>query len=139
MIDRDDDRPAYRQIADVLRARIAAGALRPGFPLPGENSLMAEYGVSRTTARRAVEVLREAGVVYTRPGFGTYVRDAERRRHVVRLSAGTVVGRAASRRQGRRFNVPVGAPMLEITRGQVVIVVPADRVLVEIGPAAAGS
>jgi DNA-binding GntR family transcriptional regulator len=63
----------YRQVADHLAARIAAGELAPGARLPGERDLAQEYGVALGTIRRAVEVLRERGLVITLPAKGTYV------------------------------------------------------------------
>jgi GntR family transcriptional regulator len=41
--------------------------------LPSESDLSAEYGVSRVTVRRALELLREEGLVDSRQGFGWYV------------------------------------------------------------------
>lgn len=131
IIDPDADRPAYRQLADALRARIEAGELRPGWPLPAEQTLIGEYGVSRATVRRAVEDLREEGLVVTRPRYGTYVRDQEHR-HVVLLTDGDVWARPATRREARRYRVATGAPMLVVQRGGTEIVVPADRVRVKI-------
>jgi len=66
--------PPYRQIATWLRARIAAGEFRPGEdPLPSEKDLVDLFGVARDTARRAVEALRDEGLVVTIPQRGTYV------------------------------------------------------------------
>jgi DNA-binding GntR family transcriptional regulator len=66
--------PPYRQIAAWLRARIEAGEFRPGEdPLPSEKDLVDMFGVARDTARRAVQALREAGLVVTVPQRGTYV------------------------------------------------------------------
>lgn len=68
--------PPYRQIAAWLRARIEAGEFRPGEdPLPSEKDLQEFFEVSRDTARRAVAVLREEGLVVTVPQRGTYVRE----------------------------------------------------------------
>jgi DNA-binding GntR family transcriptional regulator len=69
--------PKYVQLADILERRINAGELQPNRPLPSEKYLMAEYGVARGTARRAVEVLRERDVVFTVPQRGTYVKPKE--------------------------------------------------------------
>jgi GntR family transcriptional regulator len=72
--------PPYRQIAAWLRSRIEAGEFRPGEdPLPSEKDLVNLFGVARDTARRAVEVLREEGLVETVPQRGTYVLPEERR------------------------------------------------------------
>ena len=66
--------PPYRQIAAWLRARIEAGEFRPGEdPLPSEKDLVDMFGVARDTARRAVQSLREEGLVVTVPQRGTYV------------------------------------------------------------------
>jgi GntR family transcriptional regulator len=66
--------PPYRQIAAWLRARIEAGEFRPGEdPLPSEKDLVDLFGVARDTARRAVETLRDEGLVVTIPQRGTYV------------------------------------------------------------------
>ncbi len=65
--------PRYRQVADVLQRRIAAG--EPGFStrLPSERAIAEEFGLSRMTARQAVELLARRGAVYRRPGSGTFV------------------------------------------------------------------
>ncbi|MFG1673766.1 GntR family transcriptional regulator [Micromonospora sp. NPDC049282] len=73
MIDPDGPVPVYRQVADVLAARIAAGELVPHRPIPSEAAIVQEFGVARGTARRAVAELRERGLVYTVPQRGTYV------------------------------------------------------------------
>jgi DNA-binding GntR family transcriptional regulator len=66
--------PPHRQIAAWLRARIEAGEFRPGEdPLPSEKDLVQLFGVARDTARRAVQVLRDEGLVVTIPQRGTYV------------------------------------------------------------------
>jgi GntR family transcriptional regulator len=66
--------PRYRQIAAILRARIESGELQPERPIPSEAQLEQEFGVARATARHAVAVLRDEGLVVTVPGMGTYVR-----------------------------------------------------------------
>ena len=64
----------YRQIADDLREQINAGALRPGDQLPTEPQLATVYGASRSTIRLAVGMLTTNGLVETRQGMGTFVR-----------------------------------------------------------------
>jgi len=66
--------PAYRQLADILHAQIESGQLEPDSPVPSETTLVQRYGVARGTVRRAIEVLRDAGLVVTVQGRGTYVR-----------------------------------------------------------------
>ena len=73
--DPDAGGPAYvyMRMADHIAARIAAGDLPADARLPGERDLAAEYGIAIGTARRAVEELRDRGLVVTLPGKGTFV------------------------------------------------------------------
>ncbi|WP_198961286.1 GntR family transcriptional regulator [Pseudonocardia sp. MH-G8] len=73
-IDRQDDRPPYRQIADQLRAAIDGGALVAGGRLPSEAELTQHYGVARMTARQAIQELRAEGRVVAEHGRGVFVR-----------------------------------------------------------------
>lgn len=75
--DPDDSQPKWRQIAAILRARIADGTYPPGRPLPSIAYLSQEYGVARNTARRVLDALVAEGLAYTEPGKGTYVRRGE--------------------------------------------------------------
>lgn len=65
--------PPYRQIAAILRRRITAGKYPPHSRIPTESELVEEFEVARSTARRAVEVLREERLIYTVPSRGSYV------------------------------------------------------------------
>ncbi len=67
--------PKFRQIAEHFRGRILGGELRPGDEVPSERALAAEYGISRPTATRALELLRHEGLVESIQGSGTYVAD----------------------------------------------------------------
>jgi GntR family transcriptional regulator len=73
-IDPAGDRAVYRQIADHLRAEIECGTRGPGTQLPSESRLMADYAVSRVTARRALGVLATDGLVTAEHGRGWFVR-----------------------------------------------------------------
>lgn len=66
--------PIYQVIADGLRTQILSGELAPGARVPGENTLMQQYDVSRTTARQALDVLKAEGLIETRQGGSTTVR-----------------------------------------------------------------
>ncbi|EKX61156.1 GntR family transcriptional regulator [Streptomyces ipomoeae] len=80
--------PKYQRIADALREAIQGGEYGPGDRLPGENDLMATYDVARMTARQALGVLQNEGLVESRKGAGVFVRDFKplRRRGIQRLS-----------------------------------------------------
>jgi len=65
--------PRYRQVADALQRRIASGDLGSHDRLASERVIADRFGLSRMTARQAVELLVRRGVVYRRPGSGTFV------------------------------------------------------------------
>jgi GntR family transcriptional regulator len=81
-LDPRSDRPLSLQLADVLRAEIQEGLRRPGSQLPTESEFQHAYGVSRTTIRSALSALVAEGLVVTRKGFGSYVRDRQPLRRV---------------------------------------------------------
>jgi GntR family transcriptional regulator len=74
-LDPDGPVPLYQQLADELRRQIEAGLLLPNRPVPSESTLQQEYGVSRDTARHALQVLRDAGLIVTVRGKGSYVAE----------------------------------------------------------------
>lgn len=67
-------RPAYRQVADDLRRKIAAGEPEVGSAIPSTAQLTRAYGVSSTVVRAAVAELRADGLVLGQPGKGVFVR-----------------------------------------------------------------
>jgi DNA-binding GntR family transcriptional regulator len=62
----------YERIAADLVKRLDAGEFGPTDALPSESALVAEYGVSRNTVRRAYQYLAEVGAVVIRHGAGAY-------------------------------------------------------------------
>lgn len=63
----------YLEIAADLRKRVEAGEFSAGGVLPSEADLTRAYGASRVTVRKALESLREGGLVDSRQGFGWFV------------------------------------------------------------------
>jgi GntR family transcriptional regulator len=70
---RDEDL-AYRRVAGDIAARIASGELAAGTRLRAERELAEYYEVAYGTIRRAMEVLRERGLIETIHGRGTFVK-----------------------------------------------------------------
>ncbi len=66
--------PPYRQIAEILRSRIESGEYPKGTRIPTESEIVDTWEVARTTARRAIALLREQGLIETIPQRGSYVR-----------------------------------------------------------------
>ncbi len=66
----------YQSIADDLRRQVEAGEVAAGRLLPSEAELSRSYEASRVTVRRALEVLRDEGLVDARQGFGWFVAAA---------------------------------------------------------------
>lgn len=73
MVSRDSPTPLFEQIEQRLREDIRSGRLPPLSKVPSETELVRRFQVSRMTARRAVEGLAAAGLVFRRPGKGTFV------------------------------------------------------------------
>lgn len=66
----------YVQVADLIAERIRTGDLSVGDRLRAERDLADEYGVAYMTVRRAMQELRERGLIATIHGRGTYVVQA---------------------------------------------------------------
>ena len=84
--------PLYEQIAGRLRVAVATGELAPGAPLPSVRQLAAEIRVNPATVVQAYRALEGEGIVESRQGAGTFVRDvsepkraAERQREARRM------------------------------------------------------
>lgn len=67
--------PAYAQIYKVLKRELIEGEYAVGTLIPPEPELEKRFGVSRTTVRRAVELLAREGFIKTQRGLGTVVLD----------------------------------------------------------------
>lgn len=68
-------RMTYKQIAEDLTSRIAAGEYAPGDELPTYKDLAALYSVGMTTAARVYAVLNDRGVVVGQAGRRVYVAE----------------------------------------------------------------
>ncbi|MFE1923439.1 GntR family transcriptional regulator [Streptomyces asoensis] len=66
--------PKYVRLAQTVQGRIEAGTYPAGTRVPSENQLVQEFGMSRPTVVRALELLKRDGWLESRQGFGTIVR-----------------------------------------------------------------
>ncbi|MFQ5750933.1 MAG: GntR family transcriptional regulator [bacterium] len=72
-IDYENPTPLYRQIAEALKARIAAGQLKVGDRIGSQQELANKYAVSLITVNRAIADLINQGILFSRVGKGTFV------------------------------------------------------------------
>ena len=122
----------YHQILQSLTGRIESGEIGVGDRLPSEADLVAEFGVSRTTARRALDELRRQGLVRREPGRGTFLASPRLRSNLAYLHSfseeierwGYTPGvrlisqeeRAADEEVAARLGVEVGEGVLYVRR-----------------------
>lgn len=66
--------PAYRQIADALRAHLVAGRLRVGARLPTVRTVAIELGLNHNTVAEAYRMLADEGWLELGRGRGATVR-----------------------------------------------------------------
>jgi GntR family transcriptional regulator, arabinose operon transcriptional repressor len=79
-------RGQWRTLAAQLSERINAGEWAAGRAIPGEEALASEYGVSNSTAHRALAELQREGLIVRKKRWGTVVADrSEQKRHLVAL------------------------------------------------------
>ncbi len=72
-IDRDQDDPVYRQVADQVRHFVASGQLQPGTVVPPVRRLAGDLGVNLNTIARAYRLLESEGFLVIRDRAGVTV------------------------------------------------------------------
>ncbi|MGN9774428.1 GntR family transcriptional regulator [Micromonospora sp. H33] len=131
MIDPSADRAVFRQLADLLRDRIMSGDLAPGASLPSELRLAQEYGLSRTSVRQAISLLRSEGLVIVEPPRGTFVRSMEPTETVTLRKGDTASARMPTPAERRELDISEGVPVLVVFRADGSReLYPADRIRV---------
>jgi len=120
----------HLDLADALRARIAARDLGPRGALPGELDLAREYATSRVTVRRALDQLRREGLVTSRQGSGWFAAVDPLRQPLGRVTTVEAAVEAAGARPGRRVVAfgfvaapPAAADALRVEAGSEVLCV----------------
>jgi len=71
--DAGDNSPLYMQLARKLTQDVRDGRYQADQALPSERTLSEQQGVSRVTARKAIDQLVEQGLVVRRRGSGNYI------------------------------------------------------------------
>jgi GntR family transcriptional regulator len=75
-IDPDDPTPLYAQLERAIRVAIATGRLKATDQLPTVRQLAVDLRVNANTVAKVYGELERVGVLETRRGVGTFVRDA---------------------------------------------------------------
>lgn len=131
-VDAQSDAPIYYQLYSFLKERILNGDYRPGECVPSESEMMAEYGVSRVTVRRAIADLERDGLLKRYRGKGSVVLE---RKSITTLNSLYSFSEMAKRRGqpasyiilstevkpsdmiiAREMELPVNAPVFELKR-----------------------
>jgi GntR family transcriptional regulator len=79
-LERNSPVPLYYQVAQAIEHAINTGALAPGDRLENELSLTSRLGLSRPTARQAIQELVKKGLLVRKRGVGTQVVRSQFRR-----------------------------------------------------------
>lgn len=74
-LDFDSTRPIYLQIIDEVKRAVARNVLEPGERLPSQRELAEAARVNPNTVQRAYREMENMGLVETRRGEGTYIRE----------------------------------------------------------------
>ena len=126
--------PAYMRVMAHLQTKILTGILPEGTRLSSEQELEKEYGVSRTTIRKALNMLSTEGLIFVRQGQGSFVRavngDAQNLNKITsfsetirRLNKGALSSKMlfvreieADATQAKLLETRVGAPLFFLRR-----------------------
>jgi multiple sugar transport system substrate-binding protein len=74
-IDKNSPMPIYYQLKEMIKKKIETGEYKPGDRLPTELELCRQYDISRTPVRQALSELHYQGVLFRKPGLGTFISD----------------------------------------------------------------
>lgn len=72
-------KPVYQQIIDQVKYAVATGSLKPGDRLPPIRDVAEQTRINRNTIAKAYSELEREGIIYTRPGQGSFIVEKEKR------------------------------------------------------------
>jgi GntR family histidine utilization transcriptional repressor len=121
----------HQRIRDDIEARIMSGEWPPGYRIPFEHELMAEYACSRMTVNKVLSTLAANGLITRRRRAGSVVAEPSTERAVLEIQdfaleaarAGSVYQYKILRRAiepidaaaAQRTGLPAGTEMLNVT------------------------
>lgn len=131
-LDKSSFTPIYFQIQTQLLHKIRSGQLRAGDPLPSEEELGRIFGVSRMTARHALQALKSQGFASRHKGQGTFVSRPRVEKDIAHLSGFTAEMRALGMKPtsrilraetipaeadvASRLGIPLASPVFHLRR-----------------------
>ena len=133
-------RPLYRQVYDIVVAKVAKGTWRPGESLPSELNLAKELGVSQGTVRKVLDALTAEKLLERRQGKGTYIAENTQERSLFRFFRLSRPGgkRLTPERAAESVKVRAARPIerskLELDRADKVVEISRTR-LIDASPA----
>lgn len=113
-LDRNSPVPLYHQLAQAMEHAITTGVLAPGDRLENELALTSRLGLSRPTARQAIQELVKKGLLVRKRGVGTQVVRSQFRRDERLSSLNEDLAKAGKRPGTRLLELSVGELDLEI-------------------------
>ena len=123
----------YLELAEILRAQITSGQIRPGQRLPSEATLAQTYGIAPKTARAALQQLRNEGLAALVRGYGVVVREHVEPELVTVDPGDAVSARNPTPRERDEYDVPEGVPLIVVIHPDgLQDLYPADRYRLEI-------
>lgn len=78
ILDYQDRRPLYEQVAEKFRVLILKGVLPAGEKMPSVRQLAVELSINPNTIQRAYMELEQEGLIYPVKGKGNFVVDVEK-------------------------------------------------------------
>jgi GntR family transcriptional regulator len=84
-VDEKTYKPKYIQLLETLRKDINSDELKNGDKLLSENELKRKYGVSSTTVRKCIDILRHEGLILRIQGIGTFINKPHIKRSLEKI------------------------------------------------------
>jgi GntR family transcriptional regulator len=107
-LERNSPVPLYYQLAQSIEHAINTGALAPGDRLENELSLTSRLGLSRPTARQAIQELVKKGLLVRKRGVGTQVVRSQFRRNEALSSLNEDIAKAGKTPSTRLLEFSIG-------------------------------
>ncbi|WP_310739206.1 winged helix-turn-helix domain-containing protein [Microbispora sp. H10830] len=79
MVEFKANQPRWRQVYEIIKARIASGEYKPGDRVLSLVALIEEFGIANATGQKVTRALRADGLIHTEPGMGSFVTTPEER------------------------------------------------------------